>query len=192
MAVTIDNQGARLYFVGDTYAIKDQIKSIGGHYDGDRKAWWIGSAKADQAAQLVASLASNGDQNNAVPSKKVHDDSKIVAKATYKGRSYYVLWMGRCKNGIEKAHLTVLNGSIDFWADLALCEITKHYQPREYRGRTEYATLGSIRRFIEKIKQDESKGGKSPLKYPRTGCACGSRDGIIQESDCASCRYDAE
>ncbi len=28
-------------------------------------------------------------------------------------------------------------------------------------------------------------------KYPRTGCSCGSRDGIIQDSDCWTCKHDA-
>ncbi|HMJ13399.1 MAG TPA: hypothetical protein VK524_18400 [Polyangiaceae bacterium] len=28
-------------------------------------------------------------------------------------------------------------------------------------------------------------------KYPRTGCRCGSREGITRDSDCASCVHDA-
>lgn len=28
--------------------------------------------------------------------------------------------------------------------------------------------------------------------YRRTGCRCGSRDGLNRDSDCAQCRYDNE
>lgn len=199
MAISIEKNGARIYFLGNTFPIKDQIKRLGGHWDGDRKAWWIGAAKASEAEKLVSNLSSSTTATAEKP--KVGDDSKVVAKAKYKGRTYYVLWMGRCNSGAEKAHLTVLDGSIDFWVDLSACEIVKHYQPREVtygygrHSHTEYTTLGSIRSFIERIKKDEKSGefgGDSPLKYPRTGCSCGSRDGIIQESDCWSCKHDAE
>lgn len=160
MAITLEKTGARIYFLGDTFAAKDKIKSMGGHWDGDRRAWWVGSAKADEAAALVASLSAAPAAGNTQERAKVGDDAKVVAKAKYKGRSYYVLWMGTCSSGAEKARLTVLDGSIDFWADLAQVEITKRYQPREYRGRTEYTTLGSIRRFIERQSKPETRRGE--------------------------------
>lgn len=187
MSITIERAGARVYLLGDTYPVKDRIKSIGGHWDGEKKAWWVGAAKVADAEKLAGFVTTAVETE-----KKVSDDSKVVAKAKYKGRSYFVLWMGRCKSGDEKAHLTVLDGSIEFWAALSECEITKRYAPREYRGRTEYTTLGSLRRFIERVKRDEAKGEESPHKYPRTGCACGSRDGITQDSDCWTCKHDAE
>ena len=191
MAITIERKGQRVYLIGDTFAVKDRIKSMGEHWDGDRRAWWVGQAKETQARELAEQLSTSG----ATTSQKrpqVGDDSCVVAKAKYKGRTYYVLWLGTTKSGAKKARLTVLNGSIDFWVDTAACEILKTYTPCEYRGRTEYTTLGSIRRFVERIKQDEANGDASPLKYPRTGCSCGSRDGIIQDTDCFTCRLDAE
>lgn len=199
MAITLQTEGRRLYFIGDTFAIKDRIKSLGGHWDGDRRAWWIGSGKADEAQQLVNGLAAAPAAGVATQEKpKVSDDSRVVGKAKYKGRMYYVLWMGRTKSGDEKARLTVLDGSIEFWADLLGCEIVKRYQPREYRGRTEYTTLGSIRRFIENARRveagddEDAKMAMEASRYPRTGCSCGSRDGITQATDCFTCRHDAE
>lgn len=56
MAVTIEKSGARLYFAGNTFPLKDQLKKLGCHWDGDRKQWWIGTAKRAEAEQLVASL----------------------------------------------------------------------------------------------------------------------------------------
>lgn len=56
MAITIQRDGQRVYLIGDTYAAKDKIKSIGGHWDGDRRAWWVGAKKAAEAQALVESL----------------------------------------------------------------------------------------------------------------------------------------
>lgn len=165
MSITLQREKTRIYLVGNTYPVKAEIKALGGHWDGDRKAWWVGTAKASEAEALVAQLAGNGSATATAATPKVSDDSKLVGKAKYQGRTYYVLWMGRCSSGAEKAHLTVLDGSIDFWADLSACEILKTYQPREVRngfyGRgthTEYTTLGSIRRFIEQQREGERTG----------------------------------
>lgn len=172
MAIAIEKSGARVYLVGDTYAVKDRIKSLGGHWDGDRKAWWIGATKEAAVKELVAGLTSNGSAQVAERSG-VSDNSKVVGKCQYKSKSYYILWMGRCGNGAEKAHLTVLDGSIDFWADLSACQITKRYQPREYRGRTEYTTLGSIRKFIERQREGERTGNIC--------CECGKAGELVRD-----------
>jgi len=37
-----------------------------------------------------------------------------------------------------------------------------------------------------------TRSGGSHSTSRRTGCSCGSRDGIIQASDCWSCKHDAE
>jgi len=39
---------------GNTYPVKDQIKALGGKWDGDKKAWMIPDGKFDQASKLVA------------------------------------------------------------------------------------------------------------------------------------------
>lgn len=57
MAVTIEKTGSRIYFTGNTFAIKDQLKKLGAHWDADRKQWWIGAAKRADAEALVASLS---------------------------------------------------------------------------------------------------------------------------------------
>ena len=47
--------------------------------------------------------------------------------------------------------------------------------------------------------RSSGRGGRAPgtgggrrASYPRTGCSCGSREGITQASDCFSCKHDAE
>lgn len=159
--VTLEKSGSRLYFAGNTFPLKDAIKKIGGHWDGDRKQWWIGTAKQSDAEALVANAEANPGKG--APS----DDARVYAKVEYKDRNYYVIaeGQGRCR-------LTVLDGSLDFWADMAACKLVKTYQPRErtFRGRTttSYTTLGSIRRFVADQKELESKGYEAC-------CACGKR-----------------
>lgn len=39
---------------GNTYPVKDAIKTLGGRWNADRKAWMVPAAKADEAQALVA------------------------------------------------------------------------------------------------------------------------------------------
>ena len=53
--VNVTREGRRSYLTGSTYDIKDAIKSAGGHWDPDRRAWWIGDD--DKARTLAAKAA---------------------------------------------------------------------------------------------------------------------------------------
>jgi hypothetical protein len=53
MTITLRDEGKRIYFTGNTFPAKDAIKNIGGKWDADAKAWWIGSAKRAEAVALV-------------------------------------------------------------------------------------------------------------------------------------------
>jgi hypothetical protein len=86
--------------------------------------------------------------------------------ATYKGKTYRLEFLGQTKFG-RKAKLAFLDGSKEFWVDAALV--------------TECDSSSATR---------TAKSSRS--QYPRTGCSCGSRDGIIQDSDCWTCKHDAE
>lgn len=55
MALTLTTEASRIYFGGDTYAAKEQIKAIGGHWDADRRAWWVGKGKLADAERLCKS-----------------------------------------------------------------------------------------------------------------------------------------
>lgn len=37
MAITIERQGQRVYLAGDTYAVRDRIKAMGGHVRAEGK-----------------------------------------------------------------------------------------------------------------------------------------------------------
>lgn len=65
--ITYQVDGPRTYVLGDTYAYRVAIRSAGGHWDADRKAWWIGNAAAEnlknslQSASPVYSYVKIGD-----------------------------------------------------------------------------------------------------------------------------------
>lgn len=172
MTITLEKTGSRIYLTGDTFAVKDKIKSMGGHWDGDRRAWWVGAAKAAAAQQLVDGLASDSKA-----AKQDPKDIRLTGKGRYKGREYYAGSMTR--DGLKVRLLTLPDAKgdyLDFWAFCSEVEQTKAYQPREhtYRGRTEtrYTTLGSIAEFI--ADQQEARANGEPE------CAgCGKRGGEL-------------
>lgn len=51
--VTLEKVGVRIYFRGATFAHKDQIKGIGGHWVTETKEWWVGLAKEAEARELI-------------------------------------------------------------------------------------------------------------------------------------------
>lgn len=181
MAATIqigtEKLGTRVYVTGNTYPIKAELKSAGCHWDGDRKLWWIGAAKAESIAAIV------GGMNGKEAPKEDLDGKRIYAKVSYKGRNYYVI-----AEGTEKVRLTVLDGSIDFWADRGLCELVKRYEVRTRfggygRGQVEvYQTLGSMRRFIAESRQADKQiaAGEIPDGY-----CVDNEDGMVKRrSEC--------
>jgi hypothetical protein len=60
---------------GNTFPVKDQIKAMGGRWDGDAKGWKVPADKADAAKALVASApvvprtGGNGGQSSYRPSR---------------------------------------------------------------------------------------------------------------------------
>lgn len=49
--------GRRVYFLGHTYPVRHDIRNMGGKWDADRKAWWVGKAKLDEAKSLVSRIS---------------------------------------------------------------------------------------------------------------------------------------
>lgn len=165
MSVTIAKAGRRYYIEGNTYAIKDQLRDAGCKWDPQRRAWWTGK-------QEIADRFAGGEATSSEPQQPKKEDPssvKIVGKAKYKGRTYYVRYVGQTKRGYA-ARLTSLDGSIDFWAAAAeawgrqhdgsgdVAVIVKMYEPREYCGRLEYMTLAGLQRFVEQAKTAKTTG----------------------------------
>jgi hypothetical protein len=152
--ITISREGQRVYFAGDTFAAKDRIKGLGGHWDAESRRWWVGLGKLAAAEALVASAA------DAPAPVEDLDDARVHAKVKYRGRTYFVI--AETGPGPDRVRLATLKGADTLWADAGECELLKTYQPREsgygrYR-RTEHTTLGSLRRFVEKQERAKAEG----------------------------------
>lgn len=168
MAIRLEKQGQRIYLLGDTYGMKDQIKAMGGHWDADRRAWWVGTKKEAEARQLAEGGAGP-------PTKQNPDDIRLTGKGRYKGRVYYAGSITRDGTRVRLLTLPDTKGEyLDFWAPCAEVEEIKRYAPREYRGRQEYTTLGSIARFIEKERRARERG--DPVC-----AACGKSGELVQD-----------
>lgn len=180
--ITVQRDGRRSYLTGNTYTLKDKIKAAGGHWDADRKAWWVGDhAKAEQIASTASSAA-------ATP-RPEFDAARtpIRGRAEYKGKGgYLVLWEGTTSRG-DAVKLAFRDGSSTFWADAAQVRITKRYGREDYRtGRTEYPTLDSLRRYAEEARQREAAGGSSCWRCDKY-CTCGTSFCSHHHDGCETC-----
>lgn len=174
MSITLEKVEKRVYVVGNSFSIKDQLKAEGCHWDAERKQWWIGVGKASAIEAIIKGDTQAVVQTPETTSENA-DSIKVVGKAKYKGKTYYVRWVGQCKNGEYKAHLTTIDAKISFWAACArpheqidgngdIACVLKTYQSRTVGyGRyahEEHTTLGSLRRFIERQKNPETRIGE--------------------------------
>lgn len=141
--VTLQPIGTRIYVVGNTYAtyaIKDALKRAGCHWDGERKAWWIGAAKRPDIEHLVSSTPA--PQAEAQGDRKPDEHANVRARVEYKGREYYML--AETRDG-AKLLLAARNGQFQFWAAREATQTVKTYGRENYRsGRTEYPMLGGM------------------------------------------------
>lgn len=152
MSYSILPVGARLYVSGNTFAIKDQLRNLGAHLDSDRKEWWVGRAKEQALRDLLKSIETNHVPSNEGKSRAVAPSTKVRGKATYKGRTYYVIASAKDDSALL---LTTLDGSISFWGRGATW--VKSFGRRDNRTNyTEYPTLESIRRYAQRKDQRSS------------------------------------
>lgn len=151
--ITLQAEGRRIYVAGNSFPIKDAIKSAGGHWDGGRKQWWIGAGKKEEIERAISATEAPVTQDGERAKETASDETQIRGKATYKGKTYFMMCESR--DG-ESAKLTTLDGKIVFWAKRENgMEVIKRYEAREERGnygrgtgRYRFQTLGSIRSFI--------------------------------------------
>lgn len=171
----VEQQGRRHYFMGDTYAIKDRLRDAGAHWDGDRRAWWIGSAA--KASEIVSQLAA-APASTAASSSGPGDRTYVSARATYKGKPAYVA--GRVERGRthhedrvlpvtsrdgSKILLYSLDGERQWWAQREEVTFTRHYERPQ--------TIDGLKRYAESMRN-------APVTVNGHGVASG--DGI-----CAMC-----
>lgn len=157
--IKLSHEGRRIYILGNTYPIKESIKSAGGNWDGDRKAWWVGSSKKEAIEKAVANMSASHaeDESEELKSGRVH----VKGKVEYKGRKYYLMAESRDGSCFK---VCPLDGAFSFWAKTdAGAKIIKRFQ--------ESRSLLSIRRFIEDGKRLEKKSAHGDAGWRNNGCA---------------------
>jgi hypothetical protein len=211
MTISIDQQGRRFYLRGNTYPVKDALRSAGCKWDPDARCWYTGKRElAEQCAQGIipspvassgpspASLESIDDWASAAAASPASpgDDAVVAGRATYKGQTYYVA--GRVDRGRThyddhvqavttrdgaKMLLYSRDGKLQFWAGGALVSITKSYDRPQ--------TIGGLHRFAAKAKEARAQGYEDGIaEGQRYECAeCGDRvtrgQGSCWETGCA-------
>lgn len=180
MTIGTEKVGARIYITGNTFGVKNQLKSAGCHWDGDRKQWWIGTTKADAIQGIVSAT------DGAEAPKEDLSTRPCYGKCEYKGRQYFII--GRSEK-TGKFWLTVLDCSIDFWAVMGDCRIVKTYQSRQTGygkwAREEHQTIAGIRRFIERAKADRASGAELCAECGRPGDLVHDlEDGLLKHRGC--------
>jgi hypothetical protein len=167
--ITIEKVGTRLYLVNLPFSLKDKAKQdLGCSWDFGRSQWWVGVVKRIQAhewvdkanAELSAPPAAGADGK---PEAKMEDLSgrRIYHKIIYKGKpGWYVIAESRDQ---IRCQICRLQGDFAQWVATADCVIEKSYPGREVgRGRytrTEYTTIASLRRFIERQSNPDTRRG---------------------------------
>ena len=99
-AITVERVGRRSYFRGDTLSVRNLLRSGGAHWDGDRKAWWIGSH--DAALALATSAATAPAE---APPPKPRCCSVCGAREEFDSRGYArvrIYRSGECSDCFEE------------------------------------------------------------------------------------------
>lgn len=183
--IQTQTEGRRTYVTGDTYPHREALRAAGAHWDGDRKAWWLGdAAKAEQLAADLGGANPAAREHESAGEPKAPGESAVVAgKGDYKGKTYYLA--GRIVRGrrspyddrvaaVEsrdgaKVLLYSRDGSLQFWGARAAVTVTRRYDRPQ--------TIGSLKSFAEGM-----RNGTVPVcRYCGSPSCDGARGGHCEE-----------
>ncbi|OBK02783.1 hypothetical protein A5637_16350 [Mycolicibacterium fortuitum] len=163
-AIEVRKTGRRFYIQGAPYAARDTLRDAGCRWDPEEKGWWTG--KGDVAEKLVAHLTRNAPDPDA-PETVSSSAAVLKGRATYKGKSYYLLASGTsAKTGRPYAKVCSRDGQLVFWV--------KDFD--EFRVESRYQTPKSIeglRRFAAEAKAQEDQYGCGCSCHGGSHCDCG-------------------
>lgn len=140
MTLTITRVGRRSYIGGQTFSFRDALRSVGAHWDAERKAWWLG--KHDEAVALVEKLSAKAPQTDEARKAEMleRDRGAILGRATCDGKSHYLVGEGRRADGSGWVRLMIRDGSATFFRAAAEVVIEKRYrEPMSLHGLQEFA-----------------------------------------------------
>lgn len=187
MSIEIERTGRRSYLLGNTYAYRQLLRDAGAHFDGDRRAWWIGSG--EQAQALLAKMQGAESAPDAQARKQAEmlarDAANILGRATYQGKSYYLVGEGQGSRG-PWVRLLFRDGSKTFFADAGAVSVSSRYQRPK--------SLDSLRQYAERMRR-ETAGGEcecSCHRNPRCTCETTGHNCPIHFDGCDRCGCEAD
>lgn len=151
--ITVERIGRRSYLRGAPYAMRERLRAAGAKWDAAERAWWLSK---DQEAHALAEALHIA--NDAPRAEGLTDDTRLLGRATYKGKSYLVLWEGTTARGPAAKLCIAKADATPFWVSQGEYEIVKRYAPREIRGRMEPYTWGKHRAFLERAAEARAQG----------------------------------
>ena len=157
-------EGKRIYVEGNTFPVKDKLKSIGAKWDADARCWWIGTGKKADLDQMLTEMPAP-IATPVVPqhqSQGMTNETKIQGKATYNGKEYFLLYSGDTGRGYG-VRLASLDGTLMFWAkEPNNVQVTKRYETssgdRRGYGRKDAMTWGAMQRLRFTYKRQMAEG----------------------------------
>jgi len=154
------------------------LKSLGAHWDGDRKCWWISSAKQSAVEQIVNSSDSGKLTEDAETARLRRDQQNILGRVEYNGHSYYLVGHGSNDRG-EWVRLLFRDGSKTFFKSLAEVQITKTYQKPQ--------TLKDLQEYAERRKREAQTGICECWCHRSADCNCATGFCHFHHDGCDSC-----
>lgn len=174
--IQTETVGQRVYVTGNTYAIKDALRAAGCHWDGDRRAWWIGAKKRAAVDHLLNAPLPAAEDVEAARLKRDRDN--ILGTAKYDGKTYYVVGRGTNDRG-EWVRLMFRDGRKTFFKPLAEVEIVKTYRRAQ--------TLEGLQEFAERRKREQETGVCECWCHRSASCTCDAGFCSFHHDGCDSC-----
>jgi hypothetical protein len=190
MAIECKREGRRTYILGAPYGAREQLKAAGAHWDGDRKAWWLGSD--EKARELAAQL----EATSAEP-EGLRDSDTLLGRGRYQGRACLVLWVGDTKAG-RRCKCANMDGSRIFWVPAKEVSVEKRYQAREYRGIPQPMTWGRLQRLRAELAAAGGDPEQARITAAEQAGVCRGCGGPIRDAGhhramggfCGACAFD--
>lgn len=176
---TMTVEGRRIY-IKTQYgeACVAQIKALGAHWDGDRRAWWITSAKRADVERIIQAPGADKMAGDVEDQRLKRDQNNILGRATYDDQVYYLVGQGQGERG-PWVRLMFCDGSKTFFKNAGEVEIIKTYQKPQ--------TLKGLQEFAERKKREAATGVCECSCHSSGSCTCGRGFCSFHHDGCDAC-----
>jgi hypothetical protein len=159
------------------------LQALGVHWNDERKAWWITSAKRAAVEEIINRAGASKLNERAKAELLERDRNNILGRAKYEGNTYYLVGRGTNTRG-EWIRLMFRDGTKTFFArEPAKVEITKLYEePRTLKGLQEYAA---------RMKREAAGGPCECWCHSSHDCTCNRGFCSLHHDGCDACGHES-